>query len=797
MQDKNRSRKKSGSGNRSGNRNRSGSGNKSGNRNGNRQQSGSQNKNKFTIKMQKKLIVLFGIVLLAFAGLSWRLYMITKEDGEKYKKQVLSQQKYDSTTLPFKRGDIVDSKGTPLAVSEKVYNVILDTRLMLQDKEALEPTVSALVSQFGLNEGELRQYINDNPSSAYKVLAKRLSYSEISDFIELQEDTKSNPHLVGVWFEEEYKRSYPNGSLACDVIGFTGTDNTGTYGLEEYYNDTLNGTPGRVYGYLSEDSTFERTTKAAVDGNNIVSTIDVNIQSIAEKYLKEFNDAHLNEVREGNGAENLGCIIMEVDSGEILAMASYPVFDLNNPRNNESLVGANRVEEVVNANGYIEIRKTGTAINEEVLGSMTDDEVYLNLNNLWKNYCISDTYEPGSTAKPFTVAAALESGAITGNEVYQCDGALEVGGHTIKCHSYRYGGEGAVSVKDSIALSCNVGLMKIAQALGSDAFVKYQNAFSFGLRTRVDLAGEARTAGLLYAKDTMGPSELATNSFGQSFNVTMIQMITGFCSLLNGGYYYEPHTVSKVVSSTGATVENIEPRILKQTVSASTSEKIVEYCNAVVTEGTGHSARPAGYAIGGKTGTAETIPRGNREYVVSFMGYAPADDPQIAIYVVVDRPNVPAQDDAKYATQIVRNILTEVLPYLHIYMTEELSEAEIKELEERDIAITTQYGAAEEGEKETEEATQEGEEGESTEEESEAEEGENQNRRWESFPIDPATGYAIDPDTNEFVDPLTGAVIGGDSLLDGVGSLGEPITPATVPQSDGSDEQSSEETSEE
>lgn len=765
--------------------------NRSRSRNG--QRKGQQSRNKFTIKMQKKLVVLFGIILLAFAGLSIQLYRITEEDGEKYKKQVLSQQKYDSTTLPFKRGDILDSKGTPLAVSEKVYNVILDTRLMLQDKEALEPTVSALVSQFGLNESELRQYIDSNPGSAYKVLAKRLSYSEISDFIALQEDTKSNPHLVGVWFEEEYKRSYPNGSLACDVIGFTGTDNVGSFGLEEYYNDTLNGTPGRVYGYLSEDATFERTTKAAVDGNSIVSTIDVNIQSIVEKYLKEFNDAHVNEVREGNGAENLGCIIMEVDTGEILAMASYPVFDLNSPRESENLLGAIRVEEVINANGYTEIRKTGTVINEEVLGSMTDDEVYLNLNNLWKNYSIADTYEPGSTAKPFTVGAALEAGAITGEEVYQCNGALEVGGHTIKCHSYRYGGEGAVSVKDSIALSCNVGLMKIAQALGSDAFIKYQNTFGFGLRTGIDLAGEARTASLIYSKDTIGPTELATNSFGQSFNVTMIQMIAGFSSLLNGGYYYEPHTISKVVSPTGATVQNIEPRIMKQTVSASTSEKIVEYCNAVVTEGTGHTARPAGYAIGGKTGTAETLPRGNKEYVVSFMGYAPADDPQIAIYVVVDRPNVAAQDDAKYATQIVRNILTEVLPYLHIYMTEELSEDERKELEERDLAITAQYGAAEEGDEEetqTEEGTEE-----TTEEESEGEEG-SQNRRWESFPIDPVTGYAIDPDTNDFVDPITGAVIGGDSLMDNVGGLGEPITP-TTPTPRSSEEESSQETSEE
>lgn len=718
--------------------------------------------NRFTITMQKKLVVLYGLILLAFAGLSYRLYSITNEDGESYKKQVLSQQKYDSTTLPFKRGDILDAKGTPLAVSEKVYNVVLDTQLMLQDEEALEPTVNALVSQFGIDEGELRKYISDNPTSAYRVLAKRLSYSEISDFVAMQEDTENNPHIVGVWFEEEYKRTYPNGSLACDVIGFTSNDNVGTYGLEEYYNDTLNGTPGRVYGYLSDDSTFERTTKAAVDGNTIISTIDVNIQSIVEKYLKQFNDEHLNEARTGLGSNNTACIIMEVDTGEVLAMASYPGYDLNSPRDVETYF----TEEEINA-----------YFSEEDLALMeTGEKPYESLNALWKNFCISETYEPGSTAKPFTVAAALETGAINGNEVYQCDGALEVGGHTIKCHSYRYGGEGAVSVKDSIALSCNVGLMRIAQALGKEDFVKYQNSFGFGLKTNVDLAGEARTVSLIYGEENMGPTELATNSFGQSFNVTMIQMMSGFCSLINGGYYYEPHMVSKVVSPTGATVENIEPRVLKQTVSASTSEKIIEYCNAVVTDGTGKTARPAGYAIGGKTGTAETLPRGNREYVVSFMGYAPADDPQIAIYVVVDRPNVVGQDDAKYATGIVRNILTEVLPYLNIFMTEELSEAEIAELEERELAITMQYVQTEETtegetEGETETAT-EGENGEGT-AEGETEEESTVERIWTTFPIDPTTGYAVDPDTGEFVDPDTGALINGESMLDNVGVVGE------------------------
>jgi stage V sporulation protein D (sporulation-specific penicillin-binding protein) len=338
---------------------------------------------------------------------------------------------------------------------------------------------------------------------------------------------------------------------------------------------------------------------------------------------------------------------------------------------------------------------------------MDDDQILLNLNNLWKNFCISNTYEPGSTAKPFTVAAALETGVISPTDSYECNGSLEVGGHTIKCHSYKSGGEGTVTVQDSIAWSCNVALMKIGALLGKQEFSEFQKVFNFGLKTNVDLAGEARTANLLFPVDTMGAADLATNSFGQNFNVTMIQMITGFCSLINGGYYYEPHMVNQITNSSGAVVENIEPRVLKQTVSESTSELIRQYCRAVVMEEggsrrTGKTARPAGYAIGGKTGTAETLPRNNGQYVVSFMGYAPADDPQIAIYVVVDRPNAVAQDDAKYATGIVRNILTEVLPYLNIFMTEELTESEIAELNEKQLAVTTMYAQQIEDEKRAE-----------------------------------------------------------------------------------------------
>jgi len=721
-----------------------------------------------------KLAFLFGVSVLLLAGLSIRLIYIVKVHGADYQKAVLQNQQYDTVTIPFRRGDIVDKNGTILATSEKVYNVVIDASVMLtyQNHRYLEPTLEALSQCFSdiLDVDAIRYYVMNNESSRYYVAAKRLSYGDISKFLEMQSE---NDYIKGVYFEEEYKRVYPNGHLASTILGFTRKNSNaeGQYGLEEYYDDILTGTNGREYGYQNDDDTLERTVKPAVDGYTLHSTIDANVQSIVEKYLREFNEEYAGNVREGNGAENIGCIIMDVNSGEILAMANYPDYDPNDYKNAGPLIGTQYIEQYTNPAGYYEYETTKQVINQEFLSTLNEEQLNVNFSSLWKNYCISNTYEPGSTAKPFTVAAALECGAITGDEVYTCNGFMEVGGHKIKCHNYAAGGDGAVSVKDSIAWSCNVALMKIGQAMGRDRFCRFQRNFNFGLKTNIDLAGESRTASLVYESKDMLPSDLATNTFGQNFNATMIQMITGFCSLINGGHYYEPHMVSKITNASGATIENIEPRELKTTVSESTSEKIREYTRAVVMEEggdrrTGKTARPAGYAIGGKTGTAETLPRGNKEYVVSFMGYAPADNPQIAIYVVVDRPNAAKQDDAKFATKIVRNVLTEVLPYLGIYMTEELSDAEIKELEEKKLENTYKYAeSSEQGEEEQEEEyITEGTIVDPT--------GESANiyPKWMTYPVDPATGYRINPDTGEKYDAATGELATEDNE-----SMGEDV----------------------
>ena len=718
--------------------------------------------------LREKLGVMIIIILLAFGGLCVRLVYITRDNQESYQKKILTQQRYDSTTLPFKRGTITDRNGTILAVSEKVYNVVLDCKVMLDDERSKEPTLSALAECFGLSRSDLDAYVENNPNSQYYVLKKRLTYDEISPFLDKEKEVAAEAAefnktadsdnqkgvINGVWFEEEYTRRYPNNSLACDVIGFTGTDNNGTYGLEEYYNDELNGTNGREYGYLNDDATLERTTIAAVDGHSLVSTIDANIQAIAEKYILQFNEEYRDAAREGAGSYNTGCIIMNPNNGEILAMASYPNFDLNNPKDLSAYYTEEEIKEMQDNNTY-----------------------YDTLNQLWRNFCISDTYEPGSTAKTITIATGLETGKITGNETYQCAGGLQVADHYIRCNVRS--GHGTLDVSGALEQSCNVALMEMGEAIGVKTMIKYENIFNLGLKTNIDLAGEARTASLVYNESTMGESELATSSFGQGFNVTMIEMAAAFSSIVNGGYYYEPHVVSKITNSTGDTVRNIEPRVLKQTISETTSAQMRQYLYAAVAEGTGKSARPAGYAIGGKTGTAEKVPRDHKHYVVSFIGCAPADDPQIVIYVVVDEPNAEGQGQAHatFATGIVKNILSEVLPYMHIGMTEEMTIAEQAEVDAmlansiQTPSTTTEDGAASGDDTATGDDTTTGDNAAAGDDTAQSPDGQDNAG---------SSTYVVDPDTGELIDPATGQPAEMDYGIEGDDTSQDTQNPDTT-----------------
>ncbi|MBR5765428.1 MAG: cell division protein FtsI [Lachnospiraceae bacterium] len=755
------------------------------------------NVQKFTGSMQKKLTVLFLLILAAFFGLTIRLYAINRDNGEEYKKQVLSQQEYDSIALPAKRGEIIDRNGTKIAVSQKVYNVIVDSKTLNGDEgKYLEPTLNALFDtdiQFLYTRDELKDFIISNPTSQYRIVAKKQEYEVISPLMEKLGDKAENPNFKGVWLENTYQREYPYGSLACDVIGFVQGDNEGAYGLEEYYNTTLVGTDGREYGYLNDDENLERTIKAPDNGKTLVTSIDVNIQSIVEKHILAFNKEHENEYREGAGSKNTGVIIMNPNTGEILAMASYPVYDLNNPRD---ITGLDiKVDEEYTTQGNIDIdiaegssddadtsddaegdeagdSVSGNSVtapagsdiveeNIEVDKPKTYEEAYEDakmeaLNALWKNFCITSTYEPGSTYKPFTMAAGLEEGIFTGNESFNCTGVKEVGDHEIHCNN-RFG-HGQLTFSGALEQSCNVAFMDMGAMIGKSLFMKYNKLYNFGLKTNVDLTGEALTNTLVFDVNRMVPTDLAISSFGQGFNVTMIQMVSGFCSLINGGNYYQPHVVTRIINDDGATVQNIEPRVIKQTVSKETSDKMVELCNSVVSEGTGKTARPAGYRIGGKTGTAEKYPRKTGNYVVSFMGYAPADDPQIVIYTVIDTPNVESQPHARYATLLTRDILTEVLPYMHVFMTEELTDEEKAELDEAALTFAQSAGKTlSENETVSENDIEEETNDDSVivfeEQEAEKEKPEYKLDPVTGYPIDPETGAVLDPDTGQPVDP--------------------------------------------
>ena len=601
-------------------------------------------------RMQRKLLISFLIICALFVGLIGRLMVIEYSSGERYEKIVLSQQEYDSTTIPFQRGNIVDSKGTVLATSVDVYNVILDCKVLnANDATVIASTVEAVAECFPeIGREAVEEELEDNPDSQYSVLAKKVSYEEMSKFTDLQEERREDDdpdnNITGVWFEKEYKRVYPYGSMAAATLGFTTSGNVGVVGLENQYNSVLNGVNGRSYGYLNNDSDLERTVIEAQNGNTLVTTLDANIQSIVEQEILNFNQQYTNE--NGLGSKNTAVLVMDPDTGGILAMAQYPGFDLNNPWD------------------------LSAYYTPEELTAMSEQDQLNILNQLWKNYAVTNTYEPGSTAKPFTVAGGLESGALKGDETFVCDGGEQIAGYNVRCVNRN--GHGLETIQDALVNSCNDALMQMSYRIGPVTFSQFQSLFGFGQRTWIDLPGETSTASLIYDEKALESTiNLATNSFGQNFNVTMVQMASAFCSLVNGGKLYQPHLVERITDDAGNTVQEIEPVLRKQTISKEVSDQMKQYLRAVVTDGSASAAGVDGYDVGGKTGTAqkfdtETGQRAKGKYLVSFIGYAPQEHPEVLVYVIVDEPNVEDQAHSSYALGIAHNILQQILPYMNI-----------------------------------------------------------------------------------------------------------------------------------
>ncbi|MBR1599783.1 MAG: penicillin-binding protein 2 [Lachnospiraceae bacterium] len=604
-------------------------------------------RSKFLVKMQKRLFYVTIAITAVFIALIIRILYINEKDGKRYEKIVLAQQSYDSIEIPYRRGDILDRNGTQLATSEKVYNLIIEPKNILQSDEIKADTVAALKKYFNLSDEDINKALEDG-GSLYKKMLKKLKYDEIKDFkIFLAEHAKDEAKNVkGVWFEDEYERYYPYGSLACHAIGFTVSGNVGQGGIEGYYSEELNGVNGREYGYLNQDMTLERTTKEPVNGYNVISTIDANAQNIVEKKINAF--------MKETGAKNVSVLVMDPNSAEVLAMANSNSYDLNEPYEDSAIA----YQFTANDEG-------GSVENQ--IKNLTEEERLDCLNAAWRNFIISDGFEPGSTYKTFTIAGALEDGALKGDEEFFCGGQLQVADWPTPIHCHNHEGHGMVSVEQSLMQSCNVALMQIAQVEGRKTFAKYQDVFGFGQTTHIDLAGEA--AGIVYSEDKLNPVELATASFGQGLTVTMMQIGTAFCSVINGGNYYEPHLVRQIVNENGGVINNIEPTILRKTISAETSAYMREALEEVVSNGTARKAQVDGYTIGGKTGTAEKLPRGNGKYLLSFIGFAPVENPQVVVYVTVDEPNVEDQASSGLGTIIAHSIFEELLPYMNIYQT--------------------------------------------------------------------------------------------------------------------------------
>ena len=603
---------------------------------------------KINHQMKGKLAGLFGAVLLALVCLLGRITYINATNGDKYKKQVLTQaqQKFENDVLPAKRGNIYDRNGNILATSNKVYNVILDCKTVNSDPDYVEPTIRALKEILGIDEEKVRSLLSDSRTSQsqYQILLKQLSMDKKKEFeayTTVEEDSplsdtekKERGNVKGVWFEEDYLRSYPFKSLACDTIGFTLARDVADVGIESYYNSTLMGDEGRQYGYFNSQSDVEQTIIEPVDGKNIVTTLDVGIQQIVEKYVNGF--------KKKMGAKNIGVVVQDPNTGEILAMDAGDRYDLNDPRDLSSLY------------------------SEEEIKAMNDEETVTALNAMWNNFCVTDAFEPGSVVKPIVMAGALEKGSIAEGDNFVCDGGQAFGANNntfIKCAVYP-DSHGTEDLMHVIANSCNDGMMQIAEKMGAEQFIKAQSLFNFGSRTGIDLPNEG--SGIIHTMDTMGETELACSAFGQGYTCTMLQEINAMSSVINGGYYYQPHLVKEIQDSNGSTVKTVEPVLLKQTISSEISAAIRSYMEDSVIEGTSRHSKVQGYSSGGKTGTAEKFPRGNKKYLVSFITFAPVEEPQVIVYVVVDEPNAEEQADSKYPQYIAQGILSELLPYLNV-----------------------------------------------------------------------------------------------------------------------------------
>lgn len=599
---------------------------------------------------QRTAILILLILVLGFGAAVLRLTYLTTVQSSELQESAVDLQLAD-TTVSAKRGTIYDANGNVLAESASVWQVVMSPVNFKNDKQR-QAAAKGLSEIFDL---EYNDVLDDTKQqSHYVVVKRRIESDEREKVLELIDTLKKDYSCSGViQLLDDYKRYYPKNSLASSVIGFTGSDDQGLEGIEYEYDSYLSGTPGRIITAQNARGTdmpfrYEQNVESE-DGNNVYLTIDETIQSICEKYMQK-------GVEDNNVLNKGVCIAMDVNTGAILAMVTTDGYDLNNPYE-------------LSAKDKKKIKSTAKSKQAEAESAA--------LSNMWRNKAVADTYMPGSVFKMCVASAALEENLVNEKTSFTCTGSILVEGETIHCSNIS--GHGTQSFVEAISNSCNPAFVQIGQMLGASKFRQYYQGFGFSDKTGIDLPGEAEDS--FWKEGKMGGVDLAVASFGQNFSITPIQMITACAAVSNGGYVVQPHVVSKITDSKGNVIKTVDKKIKRQVISDDTSKKMNEYLEYNTERQGAAAGYISGYKVAGKTGTSEK--KGvtkvessfSEDYISSFCGYAPADDPQIAMLVFFDTPDGDAYYGSQVSSPVFINIMSEVLPYLDVktsYTDEEL-----------------------------------------------------------------------------------------------------------------------------
>lgn len=599
---------------------------------------------------QRTAILILLILVLGFGAAVLRLTYLTTVQSSELQESAVDLQLAD-TTVSAKRGTIYDANGNVLAESASVWQVVMSPVNFKNDKQR-QAAAKGLSEIFDL---EYNDVLDDTKQqSHYVVVKRRIESDEREKVLELIDTLKKDYSCSGViQLLDDYKRYYPKNSLASSVIGFTGSDDQGLEGIEYEYDSYLSGTPGRIITAQNARGTdmpfrYEQNVESE-DGNNVYLTIDETIQSICEKYMQK-------GVEDNNVLNKGVCIAMDVNTGAILAMVTTDGYDLNNPYE-------------LSAKDKKKIKSTPKKKQAEAESAA--------LSNMWRNKAVADTYMPGSVFKMCVASAALEENLVNEKTSFTCTGSILVEGETIHCSNIA--GHGTQNFVEAISNSCNPAFVQIGQMLGASKFRQYYQGFGFSDKTGIDLPGEAEDS--FWKEGKMGGVDLAVASFGQNFKITPIQMITACAAVSNGGYVVQPHVVSKITDSKGNVIKTVDKKIKRQVISDDTSKKMNEYLEYNTERQGAAAGYISGYKVAGKTGTSEkkditkVESSFSEDYISSFCGYAPADDPQIAMLVFFDTPDGDAYYGSQVSSPVFINIMSEVLPYLDVktsYTDEEL-----------------------------------------------------------------------------------------------------------------------------